>query len=171
MASQLKCEMHERPWRDWAVDRNLDDRWLERLNNLESLSLVSICEGHLDVKPKCFKRRPCIILRPKEAYMMPLTVRWYELKEAIAVEIERIWPDKETIVEFEIQHRLVKNGDPLEDIEDIIIRITSDRKRDVVILPEWIDHWFRQALSRIETFDQFMKTLFIINKEQGEIEQ
>ncbi len=166
MASQLKCEMHERPWRDWAVDRNLDDRWLERLNNLESFSLVSICEGHLDVEPKCVKRRPCIILRPKEAYMMPLTVRWYELKEAIAMEIERIWPDKETIVEFEIQHRLVKNGDPLEDIEDIIIRITSDRKRDVVILPEWIDHWFRQALSRIETFDLFMKTLIIINKEQ-----
>ena len=166
MASQLKCEMHERPWRDWAVDRNLDDRWLERLNNLESFSLVSICEGHLDVEPKCVKRRPCIILRPKEAYMMPLTVRWYELKEAIAMEIERIWPDKETIVEFEIQHRLVKNGDPLEDIEDIIIRITSDRKRDVVILPEWIDHWFRQALSRIETFDLFMKTLIIIKGEQ-----
>ena len=166
MASQLKCEMHERPWRDWAVDRNLDDRWLERLNDLDSLSLVSICEGHLDCEPKCVKRRPCIILRPKEAYMMPLTVRWYELKEAIAVEIERIWPDKETIVEFEIQHRLVKNGDPLEDIEDIIIRITSDRKRDVVSLPEWIDHWFRQALSRIETFDRFIKTLFIIKGEQ-----
>jgi len=166
MASQLKCEMHERPWRDWAVDRYLDDRWLERLNNLESFSLVSICEGHLYVDPKSVKRRPCIILRPKEAYMMPLTVRWYELKEAIAVEIERIWPDKETIIEFEIQHRLVKSGDPLEDIEDIIIRITSDRKRDVVILPEWIDHWFRQALSRIETFDRFMKTLIIINKEQ-----
>ena len=166
MASQLKCEMHERPWRDWAVDRNLDDRWLERLNNLESFSLVSICEGHLEVEPKSVKRRPCIILRPKEAYIMPLTVRWYELKDAIALEIESIWPDKETIIEFEIQHRLVKSGDPLEDIEDIIIRITSDRKRDVVILPEWIDHWFRQALSRIETFDLFMKTLIIINKEQ-----
>ena len=103
--------------------------------------------------------------------MMPLTVRWYELKEAIAVEIERIWPDKETIVEFEIQHRLVKSGDPVEDIEDIIIRITSDRKRDMVIFPQWIDRWFRQALSRIETFDLFMKTLIIINKEQGAIEQ
>ena len=149
------------------MDRNLDDRWFERLNDLESLSLISICEGHLNVEPKSVKRRPCIILRPKEAYMMPLTVRWYELKEAIAVEIERIWPDKETIIEFEIQHRLVKNGNPPEDIEDIIIRITSDRKRDMVILPEWIEHWFRQALSRVETFDRLMKIMIIINKEQG----
>ena len=162
MQQAAECKTYEKPWRDWAVDRNLDDRWLERLNDLESFSLVSICEGHLDAEPKSVKRRPCIILRPKKAYIMPLTVRWYELKEAIAVEIERIWPDKETIVEFEIQHRLVKSGDPLEDIEDIIIRITSDRKRDMVILPEWIGHWFRQALSRIETFDRFMKTLIII---------
>ena len=166
MQQAVECKTYERPWQDWAVDKNLDDRWLERLNDLESLSLVSICEGHLDCEPKSVKRRPCIILRPKESYIMPLTVRWYELKDAIAVEIERIWPDKETIVEFEIQHRLVKSGDPLEDIEDIIIRITSDRRRDMMILPEWIDHWFRQVLSRIETFDRFMKIMIIIKGEQ-----
>jgi len=162
----VDCRPYERPWRDWAVDRNLDDQWLECLNNLETFSLVSICEGHIDVKPTSVKRRPCIILSPKVAYRRPITKRWYDLKKPLAAEIEKIWPGGDTIVEFEIQHRLVKNDDGLEDIEDIIIRITSERKRDMMILPEWIHHWFRQALLRIEAFDRFMKTLIIIRGEQ-----
>lgn len=95
-----------------------------------------------------------------------MTERWYDLKKPLADEIEKIWPGGSTIVEFEIQHRLVKNNDGLEDIEDIIIRITSERKKDMMIFPEWIGHWFRQTLSRIETFDRFMKTLIIIRGEQ-----
>jgi len=97
--------------------------------------------------------------------MMPLTVGWYDLKAALAAEIKRIWPDKETIVEFEIQHRLVQNGDHPDDIEDIIIRITSERKRDAAILPEWVVLWFRLSLIRIQDFDRFLKTLIIIKAE------
>jgi hypothetical protein len=156
-----QCKPHERPWRDWAVDRNLDDHWLERLNNLATFNLINICEGHVDVDPTSVKRNPRIILRPKEDYIRPLTVHWHDLKEALAAEIKRIWSGGESIIDFEIQHRLVKNDDGLEDIEDITMRIKSKRKRDIMILPEWIGHWFRQTLSRIEAFDQFMKTLMI----------
>jgi len=124
-----ECKPHERNWRDWAVDRNLDDGWLERLNNLESLDLVSICEGHLDVKSTSVRRRPCIILSPKNDYLRPITECWYDLKEALAGEIERIWTGKETIIEFEIQHRLVKDEEALADIEGIIMRIASVRKK------------------------------------------
>ena len=160
-----ECKSYERPWLDWAVDRNLDDQWLERLNNLETLNLVSICEGHLDVKPTSIKRRPYIVLSPKNDFMMPLTVRWYELKEALAVEIERIWPGENTSVEFEIQHRLLKDEDGLADIEGIVIRITSVRKRDMMIISVWIQKWFRQTISKIETFDRFLKTLMTQRKE------
>lgn len=163
----MECKSYQRHWRDWTVDRNLEDIWLARLNSLETLDLVSICEGHTDAKPTSVKRRPCIILRPKKDYIMPLTVGWYDLKAALATEIERIWPDKETIVEFEIQHRLVQNGDHPDDIEDIIIRITSERKRDAAILPEWVVLWFRLSLIRIQEFDRFLKTLIIIKPEQG----
>ncbi|KAF0155441.1 MAG: hypothetical protein FD159_2175 [Syntrophaceae bacterium] len=167
MQPATECKPYERPWRDWAVDRNLEDHWLERLNDLETLSLVSVCEGHLDVQPNSVKSRPCIILRPKKNYMRPLTVGWYDLKVALAAEIERIWPDDESIVEFEIQHRLVKNGDHPADIEDIIIRITSERKRDIMILTEWLAFWFQLSLIRIRVFDRFMKTLIVIKGEQG----
>jgi len=161
-----ECKPHERPWRDWAVDRNLDDQWLERLNNLETFNLVSICEGHLDVKSTSVKRRPCIIFGPKNDYLRPITDRWYDLKEALAGEIERIWPGKETIIEFEIQHRFVKDEEDLADIEDIIMRITSVRKRDMMILSVWIQKWFRKNISKIEAFDQFMKTMIIIKGNQ-----
>ncbi len=167
MKTSMECKPYQRRWRDWAVDRNLEDIWLTRLNALETLDLVSICEGHLDVRPNSVKRRPCIILRPKMDYMIPLTIGWYDLKEALAAEIKRIWPDAETIVEFEIQHRLVQNGDDPEDIEDIIIRITLKRKRDAEVLPEWVVHWFRLSLIRIQDFDRFLKTLIIIKEEQG----
>jgi hypothetical protein len=33
------------------VDRNLDDDWLRRLNQLQYLNLRSICEGHPGVAP------------------------------------------------------------------------------------------------------------------------
>ena len=49
----------------------------------------------------------------------------------------------------------------MEEIESIIIRIISERKRDTMLLPEWTNHWFLQALLRIEIFDQFMKTMRI----------
>jgi len=155
-----ECKSYERPWRDWAVDRNLDDQWLERLNNLETLDLVSICEGHIDARPTSARRSPRVALMLKKDYMRPLTEQWYDLKEDLATSIEKIWPNEETVIEFEIQHRLVKN-DPTEEIESIIIRIISERKRDTMLLPEWTNHWFRQALLRIETFDQFMKTMVI----------
>jgi len=160
-----ECKSYERPWRDWAVDRNLDDQWLERLNNLETLNLVSICEGHIDARPTSARRSPRIALMLKKAYMRPLTEQWYDLKEDLATSIENIWPDEETIIEFEIQHRLIIN-DPVEEIESIIIRIISERKRDTMLLPEWTNHWFLQALLRIETFDQLMKTMIIIKEEQ-----
>ena len=155
-----ECKSYERPWLDWAVDRNLDDQWLERLNNLETLNLVSICEGHIDARPTSARRSPRIALMLKKAYMRLLTEQWYDLKEDLAASIGKIWPDEETIIEFEIQHRLVIN-DPVEEIESIIIRIISERKRDTMLLPEWTNHWFRQALLRIETFDQLMKTMII----------
>lgn len=58
------------------MDRDLGDEWLERLNKLETFSLVSICEGHINVEQTSVKRRPCIILRPKEAHLRPLTEKW-----------------------------------------------------------------------------------------------
>ena len=155
----MECKSHERPWRDWAVDRNLDNQWLERLNKLETLNLVSICEGHIDVKLTSVKRRPVIIVRPKEAYMRPLTVLWYDLKEALADAIENIWPSEETIIEFEIQHRIMKDGGCKEDREDIILRISSRQKRETAFFPNWVEKWFSGTVSKIEEFDRFFENL------------
>jgi hypothetical protein len=99
----------------------------------------------------------------KKAYRTSLIEQWNHLKEDLAAAIERIWPDKETRLEFEILHR---NDNPAEEIEDLIIRIISERKRDTMLLPEWINHWFGQNLWRTETFDRLMKNMIIIKGER-----
>jgi len=32
MQTAMECKPYQRCWRDWAVDRNLEDIWLARLN-------------------------------------------------------------------------------------------------------------------------------------------
>ena len=37
---------HQRRWREFNVDENLKDQWLESINDLNNLKVVSTCEGH-----------------------------------------------------------------------------------------------------------------------------
>lgn len=37
---------YQRKWREYSVDKNLRDDWLERINSLKILEVLSICEGH-----------------------------------------------------------------------------------------------------------------------------
>ena len=158
--SAVKCKPHERPWRNLAVDRNLDDRWLEHLNNLKTLDLISICEGHLDVKSTSVRRRPSAIFSLKKAYVKPFTIRWYDLKGALAAEIESIWKSEDTTVEIDIQQQIVRYDDEdVGDREEIIFRFFSRRKRDADDFHEWIEKWFLDAISRIERFDRFLERL------------
>ncbi len=150
--SAVECKPYERTWRNLAVDRNIDDRWLERLNGLNAFDLISICEGHLDVKPTSVRRRPSAIFSLKKAYVKPFTIHWYDLKEALAAEIESIWKSEDTIVEIEIQQQIVRYDDANEgDREEIIFRFFSRRKRDAEDFPDWIEKWFVHAISRIAT--------------------
>lgn len=167
MITAAECKPHERPWRNWAVDRNLDDRWLERLNDLETFSLTSICEGHIDDNSSAVRRHPRIILRPKETYMKALTDHWYDQKDALTGAIQQIWPENNTIIECEIQHCIVQEGDKLTDAQDTFFRITSAHKRYTIEFSECVYRWFRRTIPRIRTFDQFMKTLIIIKGERG----
>ena len=41
-----RCRDHEKRWRDFCVDKNLEEDWLERLNSLKAFTLIGICEGH-----------------------------------------------------------------------------------------------------------------------------
>jgi len=167
MQPSMECKPYQRRWRDWAVDRNLEDIWLARLNALETLDLVSICEGHTDAKPTSVKRRPSVILIVKESYLKPLTERWYEIKAALADELERIWPESDTSIELEIQHMLTRKDGQRSDEQEIILRCFSSRKRDSAQFSEWVGPWFQNTVCRIEEYDRSFKKLM----EQGAHEQ
>jgi hypothetical protein len=63
-----KCRPHERLWRDYCVDKHLEDEWLESLNALKSFNLISICEGHLH-QNLTNRAYPNINLRIKDEYL------------------------------------------------------------------------------------------------------
>ncbi len=167
MQTAMECKPYQRCWRDWAVDRNLEDIWLKRLNALETLDLVSVCEGHTDAKPTSVKRRPSVILIVKESYLKPLTERWYEIKAALADELERIWPESDTSIELEIQHMLTRKDGQRNDEQEIILRCFSIRQRDSAQFSEWVGPWFQHTVCRIEEYDRSFKKLM----EQGAHEQ
>ena len=159
MQPSMECKSYQRRWRDWAVDRNLEDIWLTRLNALETLDLVSICEGHTDVKPTSVRRRPSVILIVKVSYLKPLTEKWYEIKAVLTDEIERIWPESDTRIEMEIQHKLTWEDGRREDVEEIILRCFSNRERDSAKFSEWVGPWFQITVPRIEEYDRSFKKL------------
>jgi hypothetical protein len=39
-------QKYQRQWKDYQVDKNLSDEWLESLNRLKCFDLISVCEGH-----------------------------------------------------------------------------------------------------------------------------
>jgi hypothetical protein len=165
-----ECKPYQRRWRDWAVDRNLEDIWLTRLNDLETLDLVSICEGHTDAKPTSVKRRPSVILIVKASYLKPLTGHWYEIKAALADEIERIWSESDADIELGIQHMLARKDGQREDAQEIILRCFSRRKRDSAPFSEWVGPWFQNAVCAIEEHDRSFKKLMeqMLMKQQAQ---
>jgi len=153
MSEAVTCQAHERLWRGRAVDRNLADSWLEKLNALRSFDLVSICEGHCDARAASVRRRPAIILRPKTALLKLLTERWFALRDAWAAAFDRLWPEGDTIVELEVQHGIVKDEGPAAAGVDIILRITCRRPRSLHDQGTYFNGWFAKAIFALDMLD------------------
>ena len=84
-----KCTDHEREWRGFCVDKNLQDDWLERLNSLEAFSPISICEGHCNGRAKPTQTPPHVKLRLKERFLSDIAIYWNEQKMVI---VSKVWP-------------------------------------------------------------------------------
>jgi hypothetical protein len=56
------CKDYEKPWKNYCVDKGLDDVWLEKLNSLGNFLLINICEGH-EKRRGVGEKEPHIYLR------------------------------------------------------------------------------------------------------------
>jgi len=152
------CKDHERPWRDFCVDKNLQDDWLERLNDLETLNLVGICEGHPGRAPGTPGRFPQINLRLKEAVLPGIAEHWQDLRSAMLNEVSRLFLMGDTDVRIELKFWLRAGRGKLIYQEDLTVRLRSYQPRESTEMDAEIHGWFERAIDRIARIDQAVLT-------------
>ena len=149
------CKDFERPWRDLCVDRNLQDDWLERLNNLRSFRVISICEGHYhpDSPGGSAKRFPHIKLRLKDQFLPDIPGQWDQLRPIISNELHRLFYCVDTYLDVELKYRFKWAGVRFAYQEDLTVRISGRRRRESPQMDDATLEWFERSVDRVEQLD------------------
>jgi hypothetical protein len=156
------CRNHERRWRDHNVDKNLKDDWLERLNNLKTLELVSICEGHPSAKRFSVKGLPHISLILQYSYIERLIHDWYSYQPRIEETINNTAFHPLTSPVFELWLRHVKNDGTTYYRECVMLRLNPPYGSRSRLVELDRAEWFTVNVEAIEDFDEFLYELLVI---------
>jgi len=154
-ARRRGCKDFERPWRDLCVDKNLEDDWLERLDNLQSLRVISICEGHYhpDQSARSSRRFPHIKLRLKEQFLPDISSQWRQLQPVISNELHRLFYCVDTYLDVELKFRYRWRGVRFAYQEDLTLRINGRCARDSEEMDAATREWFERTVGRVEQLD------------------
>jgi hypothetical protein len=159
-ATHGECREHERQWREYCVDRNLQDDWLERLNQLQVLRLINICEGHHDLQTDPSRKSPHFILQLKDEYLPSVAKSWDRHKMAILEQASRSFQSGDTTGSLELKFRLRWRGGRLAYQEDLVVRIRCQRKRTSMEMDEQTRAWFEQNVDWVEGLDRSIASLW-----------
>ena len=137
------------------MDKNLEDDWLERLGNLQSLQVISICEGHYhpDQSATSSRRFPHIKLRLKEQFLPDISTRWGQLRPVISNELHRLFYCVDTYLDVELKFRFRWRGVRSAYQEDLTLRVNGRRPRESEEMAAAIREWFEQTVDRLEQLD------------------
>jgi hypothetical protein len=158
--ARRKCREHEREWNGFCVDKNLEDDWLVRLNNLETFSLISICEGHCSRQAEHSRVSPHIKLRLKENLIPGVATRWDTNKMAVVGQVNRLFDTGDTFVNLELKFKLRSGAGRMTYQEEMIVRIHSRRARIAEEIDEQTRDWFQRCVSSIENLDNLCTRLW-----------
>jgi hypothetical protein len=158
--SRRKCGGHEREWRGFCVDRNLEDDWLARLNDLNAFDLISICEGHCDRQTEPSRTSPHIKLRLKERHLPSIASCWDKYKMAILSKVNGLFQAGDTYVNLELKFKLRSSTGRLSYQEEMIMRVHGRQARAVEEMGPVTRTWFLQSVERIEEVDRFVADLW-----------
>lgn len=142
------------------MDRNIQDDWLERLNDLQVLRLINICEGHHDLQTDPSRMSPQVVLRLKEAYLPGAARLWDEHKMAILEQVDRSFQTGDTNGNLEVKFKLRWGAGRLTYQEDLVLRIRGQRRRTSVEMGEETCAWFQQSVARVEELDRSIARLW-----------
>jgi hypothetical protein len=151
--ARRECRDHEREWRGFCIDQNLEDDWLERLNALEAFGLISICEGHCDGRSEPPRTPPHIKLRLADELLPGIAGHWDVHKMAILDAISRLFQTGDTYVNLELKFKLRSGTGRLNYQENLIVRIHGREARRSEEMDTKTHNWFSQSVSRIEELD------------------
>ena len=158
--SRRKCRDHEREWNGFCVDKNLQDDWLARLNNLRTLDLISVCEGHLIRHSEPSRTAPHIKFRLKEHLLPGVAKCWDQHKMVIVSEVSGLFQTGDTYVNVELKFKLRSGTGRLIYQEDLIVRVHSQQVRSSEEIDAGTCSLFQQSVSRIEELDRLIAQLW-----------
>lgn len=157
--NQRTCKNYERLWNGRCVDKNLHDAWLEELNGLKMLELISICEGHSEIpanKPRAYAH---ISLRVNTEATRRLTRQWSHLKQEIMQAVDSIFSTEKFRIKFTYNVSIRKGFLPLRSSTRVVLRIQSKEPRLINELNSEAFKWFEKVISQAKNFDLFLQTL------------
>jgi hypothetical protein len=152
--SRRQCRKYEREWNGYCVDRNLEDEWLIRLNDLEALGLISICEGHSGRQAEPARAAPHIKLRLKEHLLPGIARCWDGHKVSIVGEVNRLLQSGDTYVGLELKLR--SRTGRLNYEESLMVGIHRRQGRTLDEMDAETRDWFGQSVGRVEALDDLV---------------
>jgi len=158
--ARRKCREHEREWNGFCVDKNLKDEWLARLNDLQALELISICEGHSARQTGSSRRSPHIKLRLKDPLLPGVARHWDEHKMAILEKVNALFQTGSTYVHLELKFKLRSTTSRLNYEENLLVRIHARQPKVAKEMDPVTCDWFEQSVDRVEELDSLIALLF-----------
>ncbi len=155
-SERTECRPFERRWRNYCVDRNLEDDWLERLNRLRVFDLISICEGHEDEPVAVHRRLPHFNLRLKDTRAEMFAARWSETRTAIGEAIDGCFFNKFTSIHFEFRSGFVKERERTHPQDIVLLKLAA--RVDVLDFDRayYGREWFEENVAASEAFDGYI---------------
>lgn len=153
---QRPCDEYQRSWQGHCVDINLEDDWLERLNNLRVLELINICEGHPKRVSSTATRHAHIYLKLKETYLRTLVRDWETIRPTLLSEVHRLFQDGSTHLNFNLNFKVRTGKGRFVYQEGLRLKIRADKPTNGPGLDPSTRDWFDSCISCTETFDQIL---------------
>jgi len=151
-----ECQAHEKRWRDFCVDKNLEEIWLEDLNNLKTLNLISICEGHYGQKSHATSKFTHINLKLKEVLLPGFLKEWETLRPGVLNEVHNLFQKGDTYFNFELRFKIRTGRGRLVYQEELVIKMRRYQPRVAKEMDAECHQWFDQSVASIKALDDII---------------
>jgi hypothetical protein len=150
------CQAHEKKWRNFCVDQNLEEHWLQTLNELNAFNLISICEGHYGERKNPSRKYAHINLKLKEKLLPGFVKDWETLRPQVLNEVHRLFQIGDTYFNLELRFKLRAGRGRLVYQEELTLKMRRFQPREAVQMDPESQAWFEQSITSIQALDQII---------------